>query len=167
VTVFGRTAPPYLNSDLIHDLGARYESTAATPIVEGARRYGPFDLIFEATGASSVVFASMQALGKNGVLVLSSVTGGDRMFEVPADRINLEFVLGNKVMVGTVNANREYFEMGVKDMTHAESQYPGWLRRLLTHPVKGLENWKLLLETLTTARGAIKVYCEVAEDGAE
>ena len=55
----------------------------------------------------------MQALGKNGVLVLSSVTGGDKMIQIPADRINLEFVLGNKVMVGTVNANREYFEMGV------------------------------------------------------
>ncbi|HEY7480478.1 MAG TPA: glucose 1-dehydrogenase [Gemmatimonadales bacterium] len=166
VTVFGRTPAPYLNSDLIQELGARYLSTATTSILDGAGRHGPFDLIFEATGASSVVFESMRALAKNGVLVLSSVTGGDRMIEVPADRINLEFVLGNKVMVGTVNANREYFESGVKDMAHAESQYPGWLKRLLTHPVKGLENWQLLLETLTMARGAIKVYCEVAEDGA-
>jgi threonine dehydrogenase-like Zn-dependent dehydrogenase len=164
VTVFGRTPAPYLNSDLIEALGGRYESTVSTPIMEGARRYGPFDLIFEATGASSVVFESMLALGKNGVLVLSSVTGGDRKIEVPADRINLEFVLGNKVMVGTVNANREYFEMGVKDMAHAESMYPGWLQRLLTHPVKGLESYQLLLDTLTNAKGAIKVYCEVAED---
>jgi threonine dehydrogenase-like Zn-dependent dehydrogenase len=164
VTVFGRTARPYLNSDLIEALGARYESTVTLPIVEGARRYGPFDLIFEATGSSSVVFDSMQALGKNGVLVLSSVTGGDNMITVPADRINLDFVLGNKVMVGTVNANREYFEMGVKDLATAEAQYPGWLQRLLTHPVRGLENWQLLLDTLTTAKGAIKVYCEVAED---
>jgi threonine dehydrogenase-like Zn-dependent dehydrogenase len=163
VTVFGRTAKPYLNSDLIEALGARYESTVTLPIMEGAKRYGPFDLIFEATGASPVVFESMQALGKNGVLVLSSVTGGDKHIEVPADRINLEFVLGNKVMVGTVNANREYFEMGVKDMAHSEAQYPGWLERLLTHPVRGLENWKLLLDTLTNAKGAIKVYCEVAE----
>ena len=164
VTVFGRTSAPYLNSDLVEALGARYESTLVTPIAEGAGKYGPFDLIFEATGASSVVFESMLALGKNGVLVLSSVTGGDHRIEVPADRINLEFVLGNKVMVGTVNANREYFEMGVKDMAHAEAQYAGWLKRLLTHPVKGLENWKQLLDTLTTAKGAIKVYCEVAED---
>ena len=59
---------------------------------------------------------------KNGVLVLSSVTGGDRRCEVPADKINLEFVLGNKVMVGTVNANREYFERGVEDMALAESR---------------------------------------------
>src|SRR3954451_20987876 len=165
VTVFGRTAPPYLNSDLIEELGARYESTVTSPILgESCRRHGPFDLIFEATGSSAVVFESMRALAKNGVLVLSSVTGGDKTIEVPADRINLEFVLGNKVMVGTVNANREYFEMGVKDMAHAEAQYAGWLQRLLTHPVKGLENWKLLLDTLTTAKGAIKVYCEVAED---
>jgi threonine dehydrogenase-like Zn-dependent dehydrogenase len=104
----------------------------------------------------------MQALGKNGVLVLSSVTGGDKMISIPADRINLEFVLGNKVMVGTVNANREYFELGVRDMAQAEAEYPGWLSNLLTHPVKGLDNYQELFKTLTTPNGAIKVYCEVA-----
>lgn len=162
VTVFGLTKKPYLNSDLIEALGARYESTAEVQLTEGAKRFGPFDLIFEATGYSPIVFESMQALGKNGVLVLSSVTGGDHRVEVPADKINLSFVLGNKVMVGTVNANREYFETGVKDLSHAEAQYPGWLARLLTHPVKGLENYQELIDALTTARGAIKVYCEVS-----
>jgi threonine dehydrogenase-like Zn-dependent dehydrogenase len=163
VTTFGLSKKPYLNSDLIEAIGARYQSTADLPILEGAQKYGPFDLIFEATGYSPVVFESMQALGKNGVLVLSSVTGGDRRIEVPADRINLEFVLGNKVLVGTVNANREYFEMGVKDLAQAEAEYPGWLERLLTHPVKGLENYRELFEKLTTAKGAIKVFCEVAD----
>ena len=105
----------------------------------------------------------MQALGKNGVLVLSSVTGGDRRVEVPADRINLEFVLGNKVMVGTVNANREYFEMGVRDLAQAQAEYPGWLNQLLTHPVRGLENYAQLFDHLTNANGAIKVFCEVAD----
>ena len=163
VTTFGLTPKPYLNSDLIEALGATYETTEDLPIIEGAKKHGPFDLIFEATGFSPVVFESLQALGKNGVLVLSSVTGGDRRVEVPADKINLEFVLGNKVMVGTVNANREYFEMGVRDMAQAEAEYAGWLERLLTHPVKGLENYKELFEKLTTAKGAIKVFCEVAD----
>jgi threonine dehydrogenase-like Zn-dependent dehydrogenase len=163
VTTFGLTPKPYLNSDLIEALGARYQSARELSILEGAKKYGPFDLIFEATGASPVVFESMQALGRNGVLVLSSVTGGDRKIcQVPADMINLHFVLGNKVMVGTVNANREYFEMGVRDMAHAEAEYPGWLARLLTHPVKGLENYSELLDKLTSAKGAIKVFCEVA-----
>ena len=162
VTTFGLNRKPYLNSDLIEALGGRYESTADVSIMEGSKKYGPFDLIFEATGYSPVVFDSMQALGKNGVLVLSSVTGGNRKVEVPADKINLEFVLGNKVMVGTVNANREYFEMGVRDLAQAEAEYPGWLGKLLTHPVKGLENYKELFEKLTEARGAIKVFCELA-----
>jgi threonine dehydrogenase-like Zn-dependent dehydrogenase len=163
VTAFGLSRKPYLNADLIEAIGGRYESTAEVPILDGAKKYGPFDLIFEATGYSPVVFDSMQALGKNGVLVLSSVTGGDRRVEVPADRINQEFVLGNKVMVGTVNANREYFETGVRDMAQAEAEYAGWLRRLLTHPLKGLNKYRELFETLTTAKGAIKVFCEVAE----
>jgi len=162
VTTFGRTAKPYLNGDLIEQIGARYVSTQDISIVDGAKQHGPFDLIFEATGNSGVVFDSMQALGKNGVLVLSSVTGGDRMIQIPADRINLEFVLGNKVMVGTVNANREYFEMGVRDMAQSEAQYPGWLPHLLTDPICGLENYRDLFQKLTSPNGAINVFCEVA-----
>ena len=162
VTTFGRTTPPYLNASLLEEIGARYISTKETPLIDAAKEFGPFDLIFEGTGNSGVVFDSMQALGKNGVLVLASVTGGDKMISIPADRINLEFVLGNKVMVGTVNANREYFEIGVGDLSQAELEYPGWLSKLLTDPVKGLENYAELFQKLTTPNGAIKVFCEVA-----
>jgi glucose 1-dehydrogenase len=163
VTTFARSTKPYKNADLIEELGAHYISTKETSILDGAKQHGPFDLVFEATGNSSVVFDSMQALGKNGVLVLSSVTGGDKMIEVPADRINLEFVLGNKVMVGTVNANREYFELGVRDMAQSEAEYQGWLTKLLTDPVNGIENYAQLFQKLTSANGAIKVFCQVAD----
>jgi threonine dehydrogenase-like Zn-dependent dehydrogenase len=163
VTTFARDPKPNLNAELIEALGARYVITQEVPILGGAKKFGSFDLIFEATGSSGVVFDSMQVLGKNGVLVLSSVTGGDRMVQVPADRINLDFVLGNKVMVGTVNANREYFEIGVRDLSQAEAGYPGWLGRLLTDPVLGLENYAELFKKLTNPNGSIKVFCEVAE----
>ena len=163
VVTFARSPKPNRNAELVEALDARYQSTRELSVAEGARNFGPFDLIFEATGVSSIVFDSMLALAKNGVLVLSSVTGGDRRVEVPADRINLEFVLGNKVMVGTVNANREYFEMGVRDMALAEAEYQGWLKRLLTHPVRGLENYAELFSQLTSGNGAIKVFCEVSD----
>ena len=39
----------------------------------------------------------------------------------------------------------------------------GWLSRLLTHPVKGLENYEMLFQALLNGNGAIKVYCEVAD----
>jgi len=163
VDTFARSVKPSRNADLIEALGAHYHATQQRPILECAKECGPYDIIFEATGNSGVVFDSMQGLAKNGVLVLSSVTGGDRTIEVPADRINLDFVLGNKVMVGTVNANREYFESGVRDMAQAEAEYPGWLPNLLTNPVKGLENFTELFQQLTGDKNAIKVYCQIAE----
>jgi threonine dehydrogenase-like Zn-dependent dehydrogenase len=163
VTAFGKTPLPYLNASLVEATGARYVTTGEVPLADGARRFGAFDLIFEASGFSPLVFDAMGALARNGVLVLSSVTGGERRVEVPADRLNLDFVLGNKVMVGTVNAGREYFEMGVRDMAHAQAAYPGWLESLLTHPVKGLGAVGELFDKLDGgAQGAIKVFCEVA-----
>jgi Glucose dehydrogenase C-terminus len=80
------------------------------------------------------------------------VTGGNQMVEVPAAKINLEFVLGNKVMVGTVNDNREYFEAAVRDLAMARAQFPGWVAQLLTHPVQGLDNYPQLIETLRRDR---------------
>ena len=161
VVTMGLEAAPYLNSDLVEAVGARYLSTKHTSVVDAASELGPPDLIFEATGFSPLVFEAMRALAKNGVLVLSSVTGGDRKVEVPADAINLSLVLGNNVVVGTVNANREHFEAGVRDLVLAEAQYEGWLGGLLTHRVERLEDGRRALQLLG-APGAIKVFVEVA-----
>jgi glucose 1-dehydrogenase len=162
VTAFGRTPKPYLNSDLVEALGARYISTQDESLTAAAAKYGPFDLIYEATGFAPIVFEAMQALGKNGVLVLASVTGGNQTAEVPAAKINLEFVLGNKVVVGTVNGNRDYFEAAVRDLAMAQAQYPGWVARLLTHPIQGLDNYRQLIDTLTMGKDVIKAFCGIA-----
>ena len=50
----------------------------------------------------------------------------------------VEFALGNKVMVGTVNGNREYFEAAMRDLAMAEAQYSGWVARLRS-------SWPLLM----------------------
>src|SRR6266702_3923647 len=148
VTCYSRRLPPYFNSDLI---------------TEPSKMHGPFDLIFEASGFSPLAFQAAEALGKNGVLVLSSVTGGEKKVEVSADMINQGFVLGNKVMVGTVNASRADFVSGVNDLVKAEAFYPGWLNKLLTTKVSGLENYAEMLRHLTEDKAAIKVYVEVAQ----
>jgi threonine dehydrogenase-like Zn-dependent dehydrogenase len=165
VTCYSLRPAPYLNSDLIAELGGRYVSPREGTFAETARRYGPFDLVFEATGYSPMVFEAAEALGKNGVLVLASITGGDRKAEVSTDAINQGFVLGNKVMVGTVNASRDDFVRGVDDLVKSQAFFPGWLEKLLTTPVLGLENYPELLRRLTEDEDAIKVYVEV--DGKE
>src|SRR5499433_2022150 len=48
VTTFGRTERPYLNSELIEAIGAKYVTTVDKPILDAAKEVGPFDLIFEA-----------------------------------------------------------------------------------------------------------------------
>ena len=78
VTAFGRTPRPYKNADLVEAIGGQYVDTTERSIADAARDTGPFDLILEGTGSSAVVFDSMLALGKNGVLVLTSITGGGR-----------------------------------------------------------------------------------------
>src|ERR1700736_4322560 len=164
VTTFGLDEPPYLNSDMAEALGARYVSTKRSSLEQVTEREGKFDLIFEATGFSPLVFEAMGALAKNGVLVLSSVTGGDRKVEVPADKLNLGFVLGNKVMVGTVNASRVDFEAGVRDLAMMHAQDPGWLQRFITHRVKGLDGYSEAFEMLNQRSGTIKVVVEVAAE---
>lgn len=163
VTSFGRSQKPYKNASLVEEIGGRYISTKETSIAEAAKKYGPFDIIFEGTGNSSVVFDAAENLGKNGVLILTSITGGGKKNEIPTDNINLNFVLGNKVMFGTVNANREYFEYGAKDLAQCVSAYPGWLNKLLTNKVNGLENYQQMIDLLTNGKDTIKVFVEVAE----
>ncbi len=164
VTTFGLQEAPYLNSDLLAQIGVSYVSTKTMSLKEASAKYGPFDFILEGTGYSPLVFEAMEVLAKDGVLAMVSITGADRKIEIPADRINQGFVLGNKVALGSVNASREDFERAVLDLSEAELSYPGWLAKLLTHPVKGLENYAELMDTLTKAKGAIKVFCEVNGD---
>ena len=162
VVAMGRTQRPYRNAELLDAIGVTYASAKETTLREIAVAHGPFDFILEGTGQSALAFEAMDVLGKNGVLAMVSVTGGEKTATVPTDRINQAFVLGNKLAFGSVNAHRDDFERGAQDFARAELTWPGWLGKLLTHPVEGLENYRKLIETLTTAKGAIKVYCDVA-----
>ncbi len=161
LTVASLPKSPYRNSELVEQLGAVYVSTQDKSVAEISKERGPFDLIMDATGFSPVVWEAAEVLGKNGVLVLSSITGGDRKAEINSDKINQSFVLGNKVMVGTVNASPADFRSGTDDLIKAQALFPGWLDQLLTTPIAGLENYEQMIRALTEDRNAIKVFVEV------
>src|SRR3954453_5107587 len=109
LTVYSLPQKPNRNAELIEQLGGVYVSSQEQTLAQAAEARGPFDLMFYATGFSPIVWEAAEVLGKNGVLVLASITGGDRTTEINSDRINQGFVLGNKVMVGTVNASPHDF----------------------------------------------------------
>ena len=152
-----------IKAEIAEEMGATYVSTKERSLKEIAEETGAPDIIVEATGNSQVVFDTLEVVGKNGVVVLTSVTGGDRQVTIPADSINLQFVLGNKVVFGTVNANREYFESGVKSLAQAELEYPGLIEKILTNPVEGLENYQELMRLLVEEKSALKVFMNIAE----
>jgi threonine dehydrogenase-like Zn-dependent dehydrogenase len=111
-----------------------------------------------------VAFNAMQHLGHNGVLVWTSITGGHREIDVPSNRINLEWVLGNKLLLGSVNANREHFESGIRDFALGEVTYPGVIERILTHPLDGLESYSEMMRLLVEEKGILKVFLNVADE---
>ncbi|MEK7873437.1 MAG: glucose 1-dehydrogenase [Chloroflexota bacterium] len=125
-------------AQLAQDAGARYVSLAETPLAELPRRAGEtggFDLIIEATGDSGVVMQAMGLMGTNGVVCLTSVTGGHNDVQVDASVLNQSIVLGNKAIVGSVNANVRDMRQAIADLAVFESVWPGLLGRMLSRRV--------------------------------
>lgn len=152
-----------LNSQIVEGMEANYASSAEMTLEQLADKTGKPDLIIDATGSSQVAFNAMKVLGKNGVLVWTSITGGDAAHSMPSDKVNIDWVLGNKLLVGSVNGNRDHFEMGIKDLALGEMMYPGVIQRILTTPVKGLDQYKEVIRLLVEDKKALKVYVEIAE----
>ena len=96
---------------------------------------GRLDIVIEATGFSPLAFEAMDMVGPNGIVCLSGVSGGSRKQVISVDHLNLEIVLQNKLVFGTVNANRRHFESGIRHLAEIEGRWPGLLSRLITRRV--------------------------------
>jgi threonine dehydrogenase-like Zn-dependent dehydrogenase len=163
VYTLARGAAPNLKSEIVKGLEGNYVSTRTESLDDLAKRVGKPDLIVDATGNSQLAFDAMRVLGHNGVLVWTSITGGQVEHTLPSDQVNLSWVLGNKLALGSVNANREHYEMGIRDLALGEMMFPGVLQKILTTPIHGLENYAEMMRRLVEDQDALKVYVNVAE----
>jgi threonine dehydrogenase-like Zn-dependent dehydrogenase len=153
---------PHRKSEIAEAYGATYVSTKQTSLADLARQVGKPDLIFEATGNAEVCFRAMEVLAINGALIWTSITGGAHEITLDAARINLEWVLGNKLLVSSVNGNRHHFELGIQALSHGEHTYPGVTERILTHPVEGLGRYNAMMRLLEE-KEALKVFVNVSD----
>jgi len=111
--VVARSKYGNVKSRIAESVGARYLS-ASEYSIEGIRKAaGLADIVVDASGDSSMAFESFGLCANNGVVCLTSITGGDKAYQIPSDRFNLDIVLGNKVAFGSVNANRVDYEIGI------------------------------------------------------
>ncbi len=151
---------PHRKSEITEAYGATYVSTRQTPLSDLVKQVGRPDLIFEATGNAELCFRAMEVLAKNGVLIWTSITGENHEVTLDAAKVNLEWVLGNKLLVGSVNGNRRHFELGIQALSYAEHANPGVTEKILTHPVAGLENCREMMRLLED-KEALKVFVNV------
>jgi threonine dehydrogenase-like Zn-dependent dehydrogenase len=163
VYTLARGEAPNLKAEIASGFEANYVSTAKTSIPDLVKQTGRPDIVVDATGNSMLSFEAMQAVGHNGVVVWTSITGGQKKIEIPSDNINIQWVLGNKLLLGSVNANREHFEMGIRDLALGEMMFPGVCQKILTHPVNGLDQYREMMRLLVEDQSALKVFVNIAE----
>ena len=147
-----------LKGQLVEAIGATYLDGSNSPIAEISGQIGNLDIIVEATGNSTVAFQAMSALGTNGVLCLMGVSTGEKPLEICADCLNMQMVLGNKMIFGTVSSNRKHFEKAVQLLDEIERSWPGWLSRLITRRLN-LSNFQ---DALKPAPDGIKTVMKLS-----
>ena len=94
---------------------------------------GTFDVIVEATGIASLEFDLLDALAMNGVYAVTGIPAGDRLLNIDGAKIMRRLVLQNQVLVGSVNASRDHFQLAVDDLILAEMRWPHHVAELITH----------------------------------
>jgi len=92
-----------------------------------------FDLVVEATGSVALDFTLVDRLGANGVLVLTGIPdAASPPTNVAGGALFRDVVLGNQAIVGSVNANRTYFESGLRDLTVFEERWPNTVGQMIS-----------------------------------
>lgn len=117
-----------LKAKLVEQTGAKYINARETPLSTLEKKY---DIVFEITGNPSVAFEAQQLIGVNGVVCFLGIYKSQQDTE-DAGKLFTDLVLGNKVFFGSVNANKTYFEKGVKDLQAIRKKWSGFLEKIIT-----------------------------------
>lgn len=139
--------------DLVRRLGGTYHHEDVDEAMVAVRP----DIVVEATGAASVVFAALGGTASYGVVCLTGVSPVGRRATIDGGAINREVVLENDAVVGSVNANRRHYDQAADALARAD---PEWLRALISRVVP-LDHHR---EALKRSGGDIKVVLALAEE---
>ncbi|WP_262715156.1 hypothetical protein [Arcticibacter tournemirensis] len=83
---------------------------------------GQIDFIFEAAGVPQLGFDLIYSLGINGIYVMTGILGEGKPACIPgSETMSQMVVLKNQVIVGSINASRQHFEMEIRDLESAKT----------------------------------------------
>lgn len=109
--------------DLVRELGATYHSGRVTDL-----DFEP-DAIIECTGVGQVISDCVAQVGSNGIVCLTGVGHGGIINSLPTADIASAAVLNNKVIFGSVNANKRHWFKAGQTLAKADRK---WLSKLIT-----------------------------------
>ena len=121
---------------LVRDLGATFHTGAVADVA----KLDP-DIVIECTGAPSVL-AEMLARPAPGAILCLLGIGGPHSNRIRHRAFNDTSVLNNRVVFGSVNANRAHYDAAADALRRADKS---WLARLISRRVP-LARWQEALE---------------------
>ena len=114
-------------SELAAAAGARYVSTTGTSLGALREEVGPFDIVIEAAGNADVMAETLGLLGRSGVACLLGIDPRLRSVAVEGTVLGLDAILENRVVFGSVNAQRRDWLAAVQALDDAHRRWPGAL----------------------------------------
>ncbi|MGC8654398.1 MAG: glucose 1-dehydrogenase [Candidatus Kryptoniota bacterium] len=114
-------------------IGGKYVDGRKVSPEKVSEAIGAVDLILEATGVPALAFNLLDALAPDGLYVLTGIPGGDRPLQIPGAELIRQLVLNNQVMLGSVNASRDHYQMAVNDLFQAHLRWGNLADQLITH----------------------------------
>ncbi len=124
-----------LRPAVLKAIGGDYVDGRKVKTLDLDDKYGHIDLIFEATGVAKLEFNLIDALGINGIYVLTGIPAGDRPVNIPGGELIQQLVLKNQVILGSVNASMDDFTRGIEELTEAHEKYPEELDKVVTNRI--------------------------------
>ncbi|MBV8734010.1 MAG: glucose 1-dehydrogenase [Solirubrobacterales bacterium] len=137
-TIYSRSPAPNAKADLAGAIGVRYVSSSDHDLNELVEIAGRPDVIYEAAGVADVAMDVLNVLGPNGVFVFTGVPGPEQAKTLDASALVRQMVLGNQLILGTVNAGRGAYESAVATLGAFHRRWPVEVAALITkrHPLE-------------------------------
>jgi len=117
---------------LLKQLGGIYVDSRTTNIKDLDDKFGQIDFIFEATGVAEVGFNLIDALGMNGIYVMTGIPNGDRPVCITGVDLMKQLVLKNQIILGSVNAGPKHFELAIRDLEKAKNKWSTLMDEIIT-----------------------------------
>ncbi|MGB3619676.1 MAG: glucose 1-dehydrogenase, partial [Catalinimonas sp.] len=108
---------------LLKHFGGHYIDGRTVETSNIDEQFGHMDFIFEATGVARLSFELIDALGTNGVYVMTGIPHGDRPTCITGPELMRQIVLKNQIILGSVNAGHQHFGMGIADLVAARERW--------------------------------------------